>query len=167
MKISLSLSISLTLHLLVLFLIFQNSSKSGGFENPGTEKQGIEKNEASGRLTFKGVDAPNVLERQKVMEVEIVEVPASDGDAPTKTQKPKVEECPGKSYNGIGVQLAFDTINKVFKGYPAEAAGLEVGDVIVWADGEMLGDQGTALHLRIQRGTEIIEKTVIRGKVCY
>jgi C-terminal processing protease CtpA/Prc len=56
----------------------------------------------------------------------------------------------------------------VFAGYPADIAGLQVGDVILLAsDKEIIGPPGTLLRLMILRNGVTFAIIIIRGKVCY
>lgn len=85
-------------------------------------------------------------------------------------------------YSGIGVQVQMQdrgiTITRVFPDSPAAAAGLQVGDVLLAADGKSLegltldeavthvrGPQGSDVRLKIGRGDETFEVTVKRAQV--
>lgn len=85
-------------------------------------------------------------------------------------------------FTGIGVQILMDDegvkITGVFKTSPAEEEGLRVGDIIVKADNITLkglsseqaisyikGQEGTSVHLVIQRDTSILEVDVIRKQI--
>ena len=86
------------------------------------------------------------------------------------------------NYVGIGVQYSYINdialIKKVFKDSPAEAAGIEAGDIIKAIDGEaidgmttddirdrVIGEEGTEVVISILRGGEIIDVPIIRGPV--
>ncbi len=85
-------------------------------------------------------------------------------------------------YVGIGVQYTsyndVPTITRVFKGSPAEAAGLEEGDIFLTIDGKsvegmstddirnlVIGDEGTPVKFTILRGADEKEITVIRDAI--
>jgi carboxyl-terminal processing protease len=86
------------------------------------------------------------------------------------------------SYVGIGVEYSDMNGNalilRVFKSSPAEKAGLQAGDIITYINGEqvegmstqdikdrVLGIEGTAVTLTIDRGGEVFDVDVIRGVV--
>ena len=87
-----------------------------------------------------------------------------------------------RTYVGIGVQYSYVNdsalILRVFKSSPAENAGLKAGDIITEIDGTdvkgldseqikelVLGEEGTVVKLKIDRGGEYMDVDVIRGKV--
>lgn len=86
------------------------------------------------------------------------------------------------SFVGIGVQFYdYDgsfIIEKVFKNSPAEASGVEPGDIIIEVDGESVigytskeladvvkGEAGTIVNVVFLRGSERVEKEITRNKV--
>lgn len=85
-------------------------------------------------------------------------------------------------FTGIGIQVLTDKegvkITSVFNTSPAEEAGLKAGDIIIKADNITLkglsseqaisyikGEEGTSVHLVIQRDTSIVEMDVIRRQI--
>lgn len=87
-----------------------------------------------------------------------------------------------QNYSGIGVAVQLlsgaITITSVFPDSPAAAAGLQVGDVLLAADGKSLegltldeavshvrGPEGSDVRLKIGRGDETFEVIVMRAKV--
>ncbi|MBM7869865.1 carboxyl-terminal processing protease [Clostridium pascui] len=85
-------------------------------------------------------------------------------------------------FTGIGIQVLTDEegikITSVFNTSPAEEAGLKAGDIIIKADNVTLkglsseqaisyikGEEGTSVHLVIQRDTGILEADVIRKQI--
>ncbi len=94
-------------------------------------------------------------------------------------------------YSGIGVQVTFDeeiggvVVNRVFEGTPAEASGIEIGDILIGADGESFegydyqaiidairGQQGTTVDVEVLRGEEkfvlsIVRQTVVAAQTYY
>lgn len=84
----------------------------------------------------------------------------------------KKNECE-KWFGGIGVTITFQNdsgteILKVHDGYPAKAAGLMAGDVIVWvSDRDIRGEPGTPVTIRVMRSNNLMSFEVVRGKICY
>lgn len=87
-----------------------------------------------------------------------------------------------RNYIGIGVEIGRDEkgiyVADVFKGSPAEAAGLRVDDYIVKAGGKDLegstiedttklikGEENTQVALTVRRGTDKLELTVTRKAI--
>ena len=87
-------------------------------------------------------------------------------------------------YSGIGVQVSFDeeiigvTVNRVFEGTPAETAGIQIGDVLIGADGESFegyeyqeiidairGEEGTTVDVDVLRGEETFTLAIVRQSV--
>ena len=89
----------------------------------------------------------------------------------------------GESFFGIGVRCRESdgkgiSVLGFTEGSPSEKAGLKEGDLIVEADGHSLvgidadtaishlrGEEGTKVHLKVQRGEEILEFDVERVKL--
>ena len=134
--------ISLIIHLGV-FAILLNLSSVGSPEDQIIEVS-IEQGEAE--------------EKQESKE-ELKVIPKGDTDALGK-------ECP-YTYGGIGIQSgAFDVISVVYEGYAADRAGLKVGDIIL-SKGEIRGEPGTSIYIRVLRQGTYIDFTIIREKICY
>ncbi|MFA0814939.1 MAG: S41 family peptidase [Anaerofustis sp.] len=94
------------------------------------------------------------------------------------------EESSG-SYVGIGVVVGNNDdgnieVTKVFSGSPAEAAGIEAGDVIISADDTSLigvaveygvtlikGDAGTTVKIGVQRGEDPLYFDIVRSTITY
>lgn len=100
----------------------------------------------------------------------------------TKEEFNRLMEDQAGSYSGIGVSIVENDdgeieIYKVFKGSPAEEAGIQVKDVIVEADGvrdfedmdalvELVrGEEGTSVDLVVKRGDTEIPVTVERRNI--
>lgn len=92
-----------------------------------------------------------------------------------------LEESSGE-YAGIGVSVVMNDNNeveiyKVFSGTPAEAAGLQIRDIIISADGVtefeelddlvslVRGEAGTSVELTVRRNDEELNFTVDRAKI--
>lgn len=82
------------------------------------------------------------------------------------------------SYVGIGVTYVPSTfvVTRVYKGSPAENAGIKAGDILISANGTklegktsdevkelVLGQEGTVINLEILRNNEIINIKAVRG----
>jgi S1-C subfamily serine protease len=135
-------------------------------------KQGADGAKASeGTLKFKGVDVKSVIEKDKATEVAIIE----KGPNPRKLKhkgKKAIKDCPGAWYGGIGVQMEYaqqgEKIYRIYSGYPADLAGLRVGDIIVSiSDTQVLGDPGTSFKAVVLRGEKMFTVVLTRGKICY
>ena len=103
----------------------------------------------------------------------------------TKEYMSKMREEMDGEYKGIGVQILAHpehyTVNviRVFKGSPAEEAGIRSGDIIVQVDDLAVnasvmneavsimrgGPGGTTVDVTVLRGTEEIKYTVTRGDI--
>ena len=86
-------------------------------------------------------------------------------------------------YVGIGIYMTMDSNNNIvvlmpIEGSPAEKEGLETGDIILSINGEscsemdlniastkIKGEENPTVDLEIQRGTDILNKTIERKKV--
>ncbi len=164
-----SFSVSLGLHALV-FAIVLSLGPHGMF------KGGDGDSDKGGRAKYKGVDASGVIEKERPIAIEVVEpvikAPGIKKKKPKPQRKNADTECPGKWYGGIGIQNKShplgEEIEKIFSGYPADLAGLQIGDVITSVVGnEITGPPGTPVHMIIMRNGQFIKLTIIRGKVCY
>lgn len=108
----------------------------------------------------------NVIERNKKdlsyqMDIDV------KGDFKKKKEDDKKCE---KFYGGIGIEEDFysNKVTKVYVGYPAEAAGILVGDLIESVSGEFIrGEPGTSIQLRITRGDKSFVITITRQEICY
>lgn len=93
-----------------------------------------------------------------------------------KKKKSKKQRAPGDCDNffgGIGINLDVRTpgryqyIEKVFDGYPAQAAGLRAGDKIVEPSViDITGQIGTGFHLTYLRDGSYYTVWIIRDKIC-
>ena len=95
-----------------------------------------------------------------------------------------MEESVEGTYAGIGTQLIVDpndylmTVTRVFKGSPAEEAGVLAGDKIIGVDGvgytgyeqnqavaAMRGEPGTEVTITVARGEETMDIVVRRAQI--
>lgn len=114
---------------------------------------------------FKGVENAKVKEKDTTVEIEF------DGDKDFNVPKKKqaTETTCEHWYGGIGITNKGLVVMDVFKGYPADQAGIVSGDLIVdLSEPEILGEPGTKLRLTIQSvDGRLREVIVTRGKICY
>jgi len=87
-------------------------------------------------------------------------------------------------YTGIGVQVTFNeelggvVVNRIFKNTPAEAGGIQIGDVLIGADGESFmgveyqdiidairGEVGTTVEVEVLRDEETFTVPIVRQAV--
>lgn len=92
------------------------------------------------------------------------------GDSDNKKIITKGEDGEGEPcddwYGGIGIIQDFENeITYVAPGYPADNAGIRLGDVIV-SQGEIRGEPGTILELTIFRKKIKLTFKLIREKIC-
>lgn len=162
MKLSRSIILSTTLHLLFLVLV-----SFGAVTNDGSKGDGPER--------FKGVEVSTVIEKDKPIDIDVVYQEPKEAEV-TIPKLPKTvpvdKDCPDKWYGGVGIELTYtpqgERIDRVYKGYAADRAGLQIGDLIVAvSEKEILGEPGTPLDLLINRDGQSIMTHVIRSKVCY
>jgi C-terminal processing protease CtpA/Prc len=168
MKFRWSLILSTAIHLLLVAALLVTVDE---MSNPRLEKPKNSGDQDEGQ-SRKGFDAKNIIEKQRPTEVTIID-PLEDDMVIKGIQKVDVnKECPGKWYGGIGIQedirSSKEVIEIVFKGYPADIAGLEAGDEIVWVSSrQIIGDPGTSIDMIVLRGSRTIRFHLTRGKVCY
>ncbi len=100
----------------------------------------------------------------KTQEVEITVIEDDEDGIAKKNQEQK---CPN-NYGGVGIEIGFDVIQKVFAGYPADRAGIKPGDIVVQiSDGkEIRGPVGSKVTLVIFRDGLIINFELIRESIC-
>lgn len=161
MKTKTAVLISAVIHCAAFFLITLGSDDGNGTHKNGSPDAGM-----------KGVNAKVI---PKEVDVEIIEKKTPDSDIKTKKKQPPKKiskDCPGDWYGGVGVMLNLTanglTIIEIYRGYAADLAGLQVGDMILgMSDPELLGPPGTTIHLTIRRGTHTFGVNVTRTKVCY
>jgi hypothetical protein len=168
-----SLVASTSIHLLALILAFGIPGCVGG---KGNSKQGEEKPKKAGHV--KAGEKQEIIEiDHKPLEVTIVTVPKSKGPGVKSKDLPKT--CPsGKYFGGIGIAYGSGLedvpglIHKVYKGYPAELAGLQVGDIVL-NEGEIRGKPNTIVQVTVKRkesGEWFYHTktfTMIRDNICY
>ena len=101
----------------------------------------------------------------------------------TRQEQEEFVQGINRNFVGIGVQffqLADETpmIERVFKGAPAEEAGVLPGDIIYSVDGVLVqglsndeivdlvrGEAGTVVHMQFKRGEEIIPLNITRREI--
>lgn len=73
-------------------------------------------------------------------------------------------------FGGVGIQQDFFTlkIEEVYKNYPADRAGIMVGDIVESQNGEDIrGKIGAAITVKVTRNGISFYVTLIREKICY
>lgn len=105
------------------------------------------------------VISPEAKQEEKSKREEAKVIPKGDVDAIGR-------ECP-YTYGGIGIQTGMlEAITVIFEGYAADRAGLQVGDRLIYI-GEIRGEPGTILKLKVFRNPDYLDFTIIREKICY
>lgn len=152
---------SFVLHAAILILL--SLGGSGGSPGDGSSKDPSQQESKSG-----SIDNP--------ITVEIVDKIADADESKESSDKdgleqmaPHINDPCVDSFGGIGIteNLGFDqdVIVKVHKGYPAEKAGIQVGDEVM-NRGEIIGEVGTHVIVRIVRNGVVLEFDMIRDKIC-
>lgn len=150
---------------MLLFCLSQNDAgiKTGG--GNGKANDGTERSRYLGAI-IKG----QVIPKDRPTEITIIETEKSTLLPKEHKIKSADKECPGRWYGGIGIEsetnndTGLDTITKVFEGYPADLAGLVVGEAIIRIEEEeIIGEPGTILHIITNKRAYAIT----RGKICY
>lgn len=160
--------ISFLLHL--IFIVGLSLHFNGG---SSSEEGGSKKEQGKGQGNS---SSDNTFVPKGSMEISVVPPQAIESPIETPDKKSKgVKECVGNNwYGGIGIKQNFETgaIAELAEGYPAQKAGLLIGDMILRVNGEVYGD------IRGEPGTEVIievyrpstNKTasirLIRDKIC-
>lgn len=166
--------VSLTLHLAVLLAVtFQFRMPESLDDAMDQLEQQLENLTAE---KGKAPDNPEVIEK---LEVELVEstpdMTKETGDLPIEPpppEKPKLTECQDdRWYGGIGIQQDWRTnlVNEVYKGYPADKAGLRPGDIIEkQSEREIRGEPGTIIKILVYRQStgERFVLEITRDKIC-
>lgn len=68
-------------------------------------------------------------------------------------------------FGGIGITYDGSLISHVFKGYPAEQLGLQMGDLIPQM-GTLIGEVGSDIEFDVMRGTTVMHYKIKRAKIC-
>jgi hypothetical protein len=115
----------------------------------------------------------------KIVEIEAIER-SNKSDIIKKMVVPKpdvkiLHKCVGNHwYGGVGIaeDSSEDSIRVVASGYPADRAGIKVGDQVMLIDGLpgtydlARGNIGTPVTITVKRGDQQISFTMIREKIC-
>lgn len=108
--------------------------------------------------------------------VEVVDVPMDeDVDIIEKEAKDPYQRDASKKecasiYGGIGIEINLKTnaVTLVSSGYPADTAGILVGDIVTTISGEDIrGEIGSLVALSVVRGNKQFILNLIRDKICY
>jgi C-terminal processing protease CtpA/Prc len=94
-----------------------------------------------------------------VVKLRIIDKKKSDGGG----------QCP-KTFGGIGIEFDFSqdgaVVTRVFHGYPAEKAGIVVGDVLLDNPNGVRGEPGSTIVVRVMRKGESMSIPIRRDKIC-
>jgi predicted metalloprotease with PDZ domain len=151
--------VSVLIHATLFFIL----SLAGG---DGDEKK-EEKSSASSSIRVNIVDKPSEKKTEPKPPV-----PKNKSTIIVQQKKPLEQEyidhkC-DEWYGGIGVQyedMDSGIISHVGKGYPADRAGIIVGDLVVDSE-EIRGKPGTKVTVKIMRGSKLLIFNMIREKIC-
>ncbi len=127
------------------------------------------------------------IDREKMAEGEIAGMVAGLGDPhsyyiPKEYGLSNFEESVSGEYAGIGISMMQKedgaVVNQVFKGSPADEAGIKVGDTfhevngksaegkdLDWLADQIRGEEGTKVEIKVKRGEEVLSFTVTRAVV--
>lgn len=156
-----ALILSIALHFGLAVLL-----KTGGSGDEGGK--GKKQAHVKVKLLDKPAPTESKKKKEKVQETKSKVVVPKKKDLPPE-QKMVDHKC-DEWYSGIGIQHKIPgcTIGHVAKGYPADRAGLQVGDLVITTDSDCpgRGPLGTMLTLKIMRGSQVLTKTMIREKIC-
>lgn len=181
MNLVIAFALSISLHMAGLYL-FLGSQQGGG--NGGSKSKG-QVADTKVKVNLVGNPKSNkddIIQKNRSDQIKIVkekkkkekEDKKSKVIAKKKVPKPKKKkeiECK-YYYEGIGVwaprnQYGGCEIEKVFAGYPAEEMGLQVGDLVIEPPCDQIrGPEGTMLHMKIMRGSQVLNLSTKREKIC-
>lgn len=97
--------------------------------------------------------------------------PPSEIEVTLNIPKPKgkgLRDCEGTNwYGGIGIMQNETTgeIIHIGKGYPADRAGLRLGDMLLTRDG-IRGEPGSTVTLMLKRHGQLLQFDIVREKIC-
>lgn len=118
-----------------------------------------------GKGKFEGEDIGNIIDIEPIHELQRPDLTVGDPLEAERQRLKKLRRDCTPYFGGIGITLDFSgRIETVHLGYPAEAHGILVGDVLLSPD--VKGEIGTEVLVRIQRGSEILEIPMIRERIC-
>jgi predicted metalloprotease with PDZ domain len=172
------LTLSLFAHLAVFALMFGAIPQGC---TPGCSRKSADRNGANSDQEHKQAEqeSRDIVPKQVAEKEAPVEISLIDNKELRKLlkKKPKIKdavrECEGDLwFAGIGVSYqALDDglISEVFKGYPAEKAGIRVGDKLLTPLRAIRGDAaelGKAVIIKINRNGNIIDFIIVREKIC-
>lgn len=127
--------------------------------------------EANGEYPEDGVneqmgDNKKIVNRP--VEIEIV-TPLEDAEDGDQANSGKKENCLSW-FGGVGVMISPEgLIYVVYSGYPAEKAGIQVGDIVRGNGyGRLIGEVGTPVDIEIYRPStnQRFNLTIVREKIC-
>lgn len=160
-----SIIISLLLHAVLFAVIaFQPEQVPGEGEEPPSEQQQA----TPEALNVEIVDPPKLEDKE-------VAPPKDEESGDSMSAPSHLDDQCAEFFGGIGItqstpqnQYGFPiepTVTEVHKGYPAEKAGIQVGDILMNSE-EIRGEIGTTVTVPVMRNGQIITFKIIRDKIC-
>lgn len=165
-----SFNISLVLHMLPLLLLISIPSciGCGGGSAGGDGGMQERKKEEKKKASHQGEEQQIKEKDPEVVEIKIVRVKIRKNEAELAYEAAlrKQEKC--KPFFG-GIGITFDgfsgTVQKVYKYYPAWAAGILEGDMISNVK-DIKGEVGTEVIVKYSRKGTKMESNIKRGRIC-
>ena len=114
----------------------------------------------------------NITESPKEVDVDIVTEDDLKGAEPAKKAKAIERKCPNKWYGGIGIINTFDGQNRAIitsvpKGYPADKAGIQLGDELIDSCPQCIGEVGQDIDVQVRKSDgNITVYHLTREKIC-
>lgn len=153
---------SLMLHAMLLTMLAPHGC------GKGNEQQAGEASEKADPVSTKEFQAKSDKAEEKPEE-QVLQVTLIQKPKPKASPAPDaIHDCVGTLwYGGIGIQTdVLHNVVEVGSGYPAERAGIKVGDRLTQDPSFARGTPGTTVTLTLQRGTQVFDVTIVREKVC-
>lgn len=156
--------VSVAIHLALLAMLVPAATGGKKGDKPADK--------SSGSVRIKLIDKPQPKKSKSV-----VKLPKKKDSVPQKTavvipvQDYQEHSCE-RWYGGIGIQQTNTTgcvISFVPKGYPADRAGIQVGDLMMIDEFGVCpgrGEIGTPITVTWMHGGKVFVKTLIREKIC-
>jgi len=170
-RILLAALVSLLIHLVFMYTMTGNGNGKNGQPGQGGQNQP----QPPIKIVIKGADKPSEKKKAELKPAEDtkskVVQPKKKKKKPKKVteDKPKGRDCEKDGwYGGIGIVMAGQFVGETYEGYPAQKNGLLKGDLIIEpSDGQIRGEPGTTINMKILRGSQLLIKNFKREKICY
>lgn len=160
---------SVVIHSLLLILLAGGGIKGcGGGKGEGQAQEDPSNKKGSKEDKSQIIDKPLEVELRQVPK----KSPQDTSATPTETQVPyEKRDCEKDNwFGGVGIVIVTDTQGtnyawQVPHGYPADKAGIQIGDVLVNYH-EFRGPPGTTVTMSWLHNHQIVSKMVTREKIC-